>query len=66
MMTVWGEAFLNARHSETHDGDAPACTETADNAGSASDAFAVPALSGAKCLNGRLPEWPETAVYVYL
>ncbi len=61
-----GEAFLNARHSVENDGDMPARTETVDDTGAASDAFAIPATSGAKCLNGRLPEWPETAVYVYL
>ncbi|HOY77465.1 MAG TPA: hypothetical protein PLN33_06640 [Hyphomonadaceae bacterium] len=66
MTTGLGEAFLNARHSEEPDGDMPARTETAEAAGSVSDAFAVPEMSGTKCLDGQLPEWPEAALYVYL
>ena len=66
MTTGLGEAFSNARHSEERDGDLPAHTDTVDAAGSVSEAFAAPEMSGTKCLNGQLPEWPEAALYVYL
>lgn len=65
MTTGWGEAFSNARYLES-DGFAPARDQTAIDAGFASDVLDAPASNGAMCLYGRLPEWPETAVYVYI
>lgn len=66
MTTGWGEALSGAGHSGMSGAYVPARTEAADDAGSASDAVAVPALSGEACVYGRLPEWPETSVYVYI
>jgi hypothetical protein len=65
MTTGWGEAFSNARKLES-DGETPARDQTAIAAEHASDAFDAPASNGAMCLYGRLPEWPEAAVYVYI
>ncbi|GEM_PF-2277706 len=67
MTTGWGEAQSRAEHSEASGAHAPARTETADTAGSASNAFAsLPASSGAEGLLSQPPEWPEKAIYVYI
>ncbi|RYG35913.1 MAG: hypothetical protein EON93_05875 [Burkholderiales bacterium] len=65
MTTGWGEAFSNATRLEG-DGDTPAHDHTAIDAGFASDAFTAPASGEAACLYGRLPDWPEATIYVYI
>lgn len=64
MTTGRGEAHASAGKLDS-DGDTPARDQTAIDAGYASDAFAS-GPSGIECLTARLPEWPETAVDIYI
>lgn len=65
MTTGWGEAFSNARQLGS-EGNLSARDQTAIDAGFASDVLDAPASNEGMCLYGRLPEWPETAVYIYI
>lgn len=64
MTTGRSEAHASAGKLD-NDVDTPTRDQTAIDAGYASDAFAS-GPSGIECLTARLPEWPETAVDIYI